>query len=249
MNPADYSQTECLRLLLQGPPGSGKSIVASQFPAACIIDLDRNWGGVRRFLQQQGKPLPHSIEFVDRDDKGNLIPMPNRYDKLAQILVACAANPDIKSVVIDSGTVLADVMIAKTLASQGKTAVSDFKDGRQFWGFFATNGKSFMAQLSQLNKHVVLVVHEKVKENEQGQRVYPIEVAWPGQVGDILGCFFTDVWRCEADILPVPAGAPPQYKWYLRTMPDHRYQLKNTHVPQVPPLFEFKWEKIEEALK
>lgn len=246
ISPSDYAKDDVLRLLLQGRPGSGKTVVACQMPKPVIIDIDRNMGGALRHIRDHKLTMPVGIEFVDRDEKDQLIPLNLRYQKLAQIMLQLQGNPECETIVIDSGTTLADIMIQEVLRSQGKTAISDFKDGRQFWNFFAIAGRHFMAVLSQIRKHVVLIVHEKVREDEKGNVVYPIEVAWPGQVGDIIGCFFTNVWRCESDTIPQGATTPPKYVFQVRTMPNHQYSLKNTL--GVPALFPFDWKIIQQKL-
>lgn len=242
----DYAdKDDVLRLLLQGPPKSGKTVLACKFPGAYIIDIDRNLGGVLRYIQENKLTLPIGYDHVDRDENDVLILMQLRYARLAKLLKEAQENPLVQTIVIDSGTTLSDLLIAETLRGQGKTAISDFKDPRQFWGFFATLGKGFMAALSQMRKHIVLIVHEKTNKDDKGNVVFPIKIAWPGQVGDIIGCFFTNVWRCETKI--IPAGATNNYKWFVRTMPDHQYALGNTL--GMPAEFEFDWKLVEAKLK
>ncbi len=240
--PDAYAQSEVIRLLLQGPPGSGKDVLAAQFPKPFVIDIDRNLGNVMRFLKSKGLPQP-LFDYIDTDKTGKTIPMSARYGRLAELLIEGQTSPDVETIVISSGTTLADVMIAEVLRTQGKTSISDFKDGRQFWNFFAIAGRHFMAVLSQIQKNIVLTVHEKVRENEAGQTIYPIEVAWPGQVGDIIGCFFTNVWRCETEAV---TNMPTKY--LVRTAPNHQFKLKQALVG-IPDRFEFNWKIVEEKLK
>jgi len=244
-SPDQYQQSEVIRLLLQGPPGSGKDVVAAQFPKPFVIDIDRNLGNVMRFLKSKGMPQP-LFDFIDTDKDGNPLPMPKRYNRLNELLIEGQVSPDVETIVISSGTTLSDVMISAVLASQGKTAISDFKDGRQFWNFFAVASRNFMATLSQVQKNIILTVHEKVRENEQGQTVYPLEVAWPGQVGDILGCFFTNVWRCETD--SVTSGPNTITKYFVRTAPNHQFKLKQALVG-IPDRFEFNWPTVAKCLE
>lgn len=252
-SPDKYEQSESIRLLLQGPPGSGKDVLAAQFPKPFVIDIDRNLGNVMRFLASRGLPRP-MFDFIDITKEGKPIPsvpgrtasLAPRYNRLNELLIEAQMSPDVETIVISSGTTLSDVIIGAVLAQQGKDNIADFKDGRQFWNFFAIAARHFMAVLSQIRKHVVFTVHEKVRENEQGQTIYPIEVAWPGQVGDIIGCFFTNVWRCETE--SVTAGLNTTTKYLVRTAPNHQFKLKQALVG-MPDRFEFKWEIVEKLLK
>lgn len=243
---ASYSdKDDVLRLLLQGPPKSGKTVLACKFPGAYIIDIDRNLGGVLRYLRDNNLPMPVGYDHVDRDENDALIPLPLRYARLAKLLLAAQENPLVQTIILDSGTTLSDVLIAEALRGQGKATVADFKDGRQFWGHFAVLGKGFMAALSQMRKHIVLICHEKTNKSEKGDVVYPIQIYWPGQVGEILGCFFTNVWRCEATA--IPSGVNFTYKHIVRTTMTNKYNLGNTL--GLPAEFEFDWKLVEAKLK
>lgn len=239
------NQNDKLRLLLQGPSGAGKTTLACQFPKPYIIDIDVNLGGTLRFLKERNLALPVGYDVIDKDEKGVEIPIKLRYARLDKCLKEAQLNDDIETIVLDSGTTLADVLIAEVLRQQNKTAIADFKDGRQFWGFFAILGRHFMATLTSMRKHIVLVVHERMLTTPEGSVVYPVKISWPGQVGQNIGIFFTNVWRAEvkSDVV----GVQTNYTWLIRTMPEYRYELKNTL--GLPPIFEFNWNLIAEKLK
>lgn len=233
-----------IRLVLQGPAGAGKSTVACQFPRSWIVDVDVNLGGTLRFLKERKLQLPVGYDVLDHDDKGTPVPLLQRYLRLAEVLKKVQMMDNVDTIVLDSGTTLADVLMAEVCRQQGKSQPSDFKDGRQFWGFFAPFCRNFFSVLAQMRKHIVLTAHEKTEKLESGAVVYPIKVAWPGQVGQNIGAFFTNVWRCEVQILP--SGQSNTYKWNIRTMPESKYELKNTL--GLPALFEFNWSTIQAAL-
>lgn len=233
-----------LRLVLQGPSGTGKTTLACQFPGAYIIDIDVNLGGSLRFIQKKGFQLPIGYDNLDHDEQGKPVPLRDRFLRLEKLLREAQSNPQIETIVFDSGTTLADVLIAEICRQQSKNSISDWKDGRQFWGLFAPMCRNFFTVLSMLRKHIVLIAHERTQKSESGAVIYPIKVAWPGQVGENIGVFFTNVWRTEVQQLP-DAGRT-KYIWSLRTMPDAKYELKNTL--GLPPTFEFKWEIIAKAL-
>lgn len=232
--------TDFLRVILQGPPGAGKSCLASQFPKPYFVDIDVNLGGTLRWCRINNKQLPVGFDTIDRDETGAMVPMAARYARLDRLLQEAQANPAIETIVLDSATNLADVLVAETLRKQGKSVMS-----KQEWGFFFSYGKALMGTLSSMRKHIVLTAHEKVNKNEAGAVVYPIKLAWPGQLGQIIGAFFTDVWRCEVETKP--SGLATEYSWIVRTMPDYQYELKNSL--GLPPKFKFDWNLVVERLK
>lgn len=238
------SDNDYLRLLLQGPPGSGKTDLACRFPGVYVLDIDVNLGGVIRRLKSAGLPLPLGFDVIDKDEKGQAIPLPTRFQRLEACLNAIQKDPRVKTIVLDSGTTLVDVLIAEVCRKQGKTAISDWKDGRQFWNFFAPFCRSFFGMLTGMRRHIVLVVHESVQKNEAGAVVWPTKVAFPGQVGQNIGAFFTSVWRCETK--SEGFGPTEKTKYLVRTSPDGRYELKNTLA--LPATFEFDWKIVQEAL-
>lgn len=238
------SDNDFLRLLLQGAPGSGKTDLACRFPSPYVIDVDVNLGGVLRRLRRDNLPLPVGFDIIDKDEKGLAIPMPARFQRLERCLNEIQSNPKVQTIIIDSGTTLVDVLIAEVCRKQGKTQISDWKDGRQFWNFFAPFCRQFFGMLTGLRRHIVLVVHESIQKNEAGAVVYPTKIAWPGQVGQNLGAFFTNNWRCENQ--REGFGPTEKTKYLIRTSPDGRYELKNTL--GLPSVMEFDWKVIQEAL-
>lgn len=238
-------QNDKLRLILQGSSGSGKTTVACQFPGAYVIDIDVNLGGTLRFLKEAKLPLPIGFDVLDHDEKGAVVPLKQQFLRLQALVTDAIKDDRVQTIIFDSATTLADVLIGEVCRQQGKNAVTDWKDGRQFWGFFAPFCRNFFAFLSQVRKHIVLIAHEKTQLTETGAVVYPIKVAWPGQVGQNIGAFFTNVWRTEVQILPAGVNQN-NYKWLIRTMPEPKYELKNTL--GLPATFEFKWATIQAAL-
>ena len=88
----------------------------------------------------------------------------------------------------------------------------------------------------------MLTCHESVEKDEIDQTLkYFVQVA--GQMKFVIGSMFTDVWRCE---VAVTSGPNPKHTFQVRTMPDFRYQLKNSL--SLPPIFRFDWNLIEQRL-
>lgn len=232
-------QNDKIRLLLQGPPGSGKTTLACQFPNAYVIDLDVNLGGTLRWLKGEGLKLPVGFDVVDQTPEGVPIPMKERFKVLQKCIEDVFADPNVDTVIFDSGTKLVDVLLAEVLRLQNKEVMT-----KQEWGVFFAQSKKFMEVLAKLRKHIILIVHEKTLTSEAGAVVYPIKAAWPGQFGQIIGAFFTNVWRCEVQ----EKVSDKKHRWLVRTLPNYQYELKNTLSPEVPAMFDFDWNVIQKAL-
>lgn len=246
LSPTIYDDSaSVLRLLLQGPAGSGKSCVLGQFPGVYVIDLDHNFKSAWDYLRSKG--LHKNIvgtDFVDEDEQKKKVPLAGigfspQYKRLSELLVKAEADSTVQTIGIDSGTIMADILVAETLAKQGKPVMS-----KQEWGHFANYGKHLMAVLASARKNIVVTFHEVLPKDINGNIVYPYKVTWPGQIGDRIGMFFTNVWRCKCEA----TGFPAKHTWKIYTMPSSQFELKNTLVG-LPAEFEFKWETIESKLK
>lgn len=237
-----YSNDAYLRLLLQGPSGVGKTTLACQFPGAWVMDCDLNLAGPLRFLKSKGLPLPIGYDTIDRDETGKSVPDNMRYDRLLRCANAAAAQPGVKTLVFDSATKIADYIKAHVLrVNPTKTGQMEMTS----WGFFYQYWVQLVATVTAAKLHSVFIFHEKLEKDEvDGTLKYFINVQ--GQFQAVAASLFTDVWRAEVSggggLLPTASS----YNWQIRTMPDFRYQLKNSL--QLPPVFVFDWKLIESKL-
>lgn len=238
-----YASDSYIRLLLQGPPGSTKTTTACQFPGAWVFDCDLNLGGPLRWLKEKGKPLPIGYDTIDRDDNGAPVPENMRWQRLFTCINAAAKQAGalgIETFVIDS-TTKADIYNQAHVLRTNPTKTGGLE--QTSWGFIRNNWIQLIGVMTSARVNFVLIAHEKVDKDEvDGSLKYFLNIQ--GSFKDMAGSMFTDVWRAE---MQSSGGLTPAYKAVLRTMPDHRYQLKNSLM--LPPTFEFDWKLIEAKLK
>src|SRR5262245_9169594 len=121
---ANYNTKEgFIRLLLQGPPGAGKSTTVCQFPKAYIIDVDVNLRGPLRFCKTHNIPIPIGYDRVDVDENGATVPLLARWPRLVRLVDNLP--PEIETVVFDSATGLTDLLMTEVKRQQPSV-----KDGR-----------------------------------------------------------------------------------------------------------------------
>lgn len=239
MTPINQYSTneEFVRLLLQGPPGSAKTTTACQFPKSYIIDADVNLGGPLRFCKNHNLVIPVGYDRLDVDETGKVVPPSARYLRLDKLVSAASVDPAIETVVLDSATGLAPIVMDEVKRQQ-----PSLKDGRQIYQFFLLATRDFIAKITLMRKNFILIAHEKIEQDAMTQ-ITQYRVAWPGQLGDYIGAFFTNVWRCEVE----REGLPPKYKYIIRTMQDTQHHgLKNDL--ELPPTFTFDWNLIQSKL-
>lgn len=240
-----YDTTDAyLRLLLQGPPGSGKTTLACQFPRAWVFDCDLNLRGPLQWLRENKRDLPLGYNTIDRDESGNAVPENMRWQRLWTCLSEVgkrAGTDDIRTLVFDSMSKIAEYNKAHVLRT------NPTKSGNMempSWGFFYSNWIALVGAVTAAKVHCVFIAHDKIDKDElDGSTKIMLNVQ--GQFQAQAGALFTDVWHAE---VRNAGGMPPKYVWEIRTIQDYKHHgLKNSF--GLPPVFEFNWPLIEAKLK
>lgn len=185
-----YNTKQNFSLLLVGEPNSGKTNIIMSFPDPYILDVDRKLGSAVR--RAKGKKFWFSDPYVD--DAGKELVEADRWKRAVTELKAAAANPDIKTLVIDGLAGLADMLVVHIMAevrkSEGKALdrlrIQDYQP-------LKTLLTSLIMGLRSTNKYIVVTSHQKADKDElTGRLRYTLNI--PGSLSENFGGFFSDVW-------------------------------------------------------
>lgn len=227
-----YPLNQRISLLIQGPWGSGKSSLASQFPKPYIADCDNNLTGPLRYLRNSGLSPDFKWDTIDIDDEGKEVPEAQRFQRFAKCINAAILDPEIESIIIDSGFKLQEYIKAD-VTRQGKT-------GFDLWNGLVVGWRQTISRLKTCGKMFILIAHEKPEKDEiEGIIKYYIDLQ--GSFQNEIGRHFSDVWRCETE-----AGLDGKAVFYVRTAPTARLQLK-TSIP-LPARFKTDYSIIASAM-
>jgi len=227
-----YQPNLSVAVLIQGPPGSGKTTLACQFPRPYVLDCDLNMSGMIRYCKANNLQLPVGYDTVDIDEEGKPVGIivagqcedkGQRYARLAAKLSAAAADPNIDTLIIDSVTKVSDYIIAEVMR-QGQVSEMRIQD----WGKYLYVWKTLITRVRQTRKISVWIGHERPDKDElDGIMRYFLNL--PGQIASIFGGMVSDVWHTEVE------EKLGKHSWLVRTLPNTRHSgLK--HSIDLPPL-------------
>lgn len=151
--PHDLQTTKCIKMLIYGQPGIGKSTLALSAPAPLYLDFD---GGVHRVRAE------HLAPTVQIDNWQNVIDLFGQED----------LSP-YRTIIIDTAGKMLDYMSAFLIASDSKMGRKGGQLALQ--GFGARKGmfQRFLAQAGTMGKHLVFVAHEKEERDGEAKIIRP----------------------------------------------------------------------------
>lgn len=234
--------------------------MVSQFPRPYIIDLDDNIEQAVYFAQQHDLSLDFEWDVVNRNSKGELLHRKDRFARFALLVDQAVQRDDRDTIVIDSLTALAQVLLDKIRVDQGrkfgdeiygeKSAVGKIIDEPlqiQDWGHFKGFLINAVSLLLSSGKNVVMTAHIKTRENAWGDLIELLNV--PTTAANDLGSMFSDVWMLEIENEVSRSGE--SIKRYIRTTP--QFQRQNSLGLGTPlwqaPRRELKLKELSTLLK
>ena len=184
-------------LLLKGAPGTGKTTVASQFPNAVIINLDKNLTALKQLPAEKRQGLrvvdPYNIN-------GKAVKAIDVWHHTVDLIAKLAQSNEVKTIIVDSATILA-------------AKLEDFCKGTddpnkpmaiQNWGQYNANldwiGENIL-KAADRDKNFILIAHERPiyakadgKSLEQVIDKYEINLG-TNSMRSKFEIYFQDIWR------------------------------------------------------
>lgn len=244
---SQYNPNSAFGLLIQGPPGSGKTSLALQFPKPYVADCDNNLSGAVRRLIRNGQKPNFKYDTIDVLPDGKEVPVADRYKRLSDCLVAASKLPDTEcqTIIIDGVSKLDSYIVAEVGRQNPVVDKRPRKDGEmtiQDWGQHLYMWRNFVTRMLAVPKMIIFTAHEEASDRPDLQGML-ISVQGKKVQAQLAG-MFSDVWRCEVKDTVKSTGR--EYEWSVRTMQTASYQLKNSL--GLPDTFKMDWETIRKAL-
>lgn len=170
------------RILIQGPPGSGKTYSALTFPNPVVGNHDRG------LVAHQGRKDVTEIPFYDPS-----FAKPNRLEKYKAFLRTEMLKLEAEQTYIDdSWTSIQDSFDESTPASFSSSTGRE--DKFVFWKMKMDFSRDVCDSYKKLKCNVILICHETPERDDNG-RITGLKPLQQGQFADKLGSYFTDIFR------------------------------------------------------
>jgi len=177
--------------LFIGPPGTGKTVTAMQFPRPYFLDCDCNLQGPERYNRDVVKfTTPIHYDQIALDDAGLPVPPEQRWLRLRAKALEAVKLPDIDTIILDSLSHLS-VYLADRLMSLQKRSTMEIQD----WIPFVSAMIGIFTQLRYSGKTFILICHEITERNSKGDVDEYTPNVSSAKIRDALPGFFTDAYR------------------------------------------------------
>ncbi len=221
-NGTDLRADQFLNLMIIGESGSGKTNLYAEgikyewMQPAYVFDTDMR---LQALLARFGPEVLDHLSYDQFRDLanafgGSFAKAQAKKVELTRLVTKGGPNAP-KSIIVDSGTFLAKLIINEALKLDGKSA--DTSPGLNHYGSLATKMERFISELSGLPCNFILTVHENVvKDDVTGALQWGI--ALTKYLRNTLPGYFNEVYQCKVkkmgsdikyEVHPRPHGGYP----------------------------------------
>ena len=186
-----------IKAMLYGDAKSGKTTFASTFPRPFFFDMDRG------LLSLAGM----DIEYESYTESSG-------YLKFRKDLPLVAKRDDIDTLVIDSLSTMHPLMMDSIQKLQGTwPGIPQIKE----YGVQVVQMRRFLFELINYNKHVVLIGHEQIFQDELTKEVFILPLIVGKKMPRQLGLWFDEFYHMEAQ------STKEGMSYKIRTKPSRKY--------------------------
>jgi len=197
MNTKDLKMTH-MKVMVWGEAKSGKTTFAATFPRPYFFDMDVG------MLSLAGQDIEY--ETYDGTSAG--------YQKFRKDLPKIAERDDIDTLVIDSLSTMHPMMMDAIQKMAGTyPGMPQIKE----YGIQVVQMRKFLFELVRYPKHVVLIGHEQIFQDEITKEVFILPLMVGKKLPKQLGLWFDEFYHMEA------MSAKGEVTYKLRTVKNRRY--------------------------
>jgi hypothetical protein len=191
-----------LRVLIWGPPGVGKTWLASTFPDPVFVDTDVQ--GIRcvshpRYRRQYGDRDIRYRTFTDKVDENGLFVKATGFQEAVQFVNEVARDDSVGTIVMDSLTTF------QVLAMNLGLELSQFHKRSKSLAKAQAPGAEMRAFEQFMNgfvtikgKHLVCLAHERTETNNEGQIIWRGPYLIGTGIRGLIGSWFHEVWALKS---------------------------------------------------
>ncbi len=193
-------------IMLVGSPGAGKTTLALQFPRPYIFDADNKLRGPLRHLKEIGvDPATIKFDHGTVDEKDAPVKPMQRWAHMAKCLQAAAKDPDIDTIIIDSGTAIQeymknDIFRQRVPGSGSRTPLITEANLERAqltepeWGIYGRYWNILITDLQTCGKIVILTMHHESRQlGDNNSGIVEDCLAVQGQTRYKIAGLFSDV--------------------------------------------------------